>query len=381
MSSPLNTTIPAPTSFIQFSYQSQSIQFTEWISLLTLCLAPLIAHIIAGVPTPIYLSRKRPPWHSFVGHFNPMSILWRYFVITDRRVRAKHWTSIDMAANCALFWSSNGWDGSEEMMLRSRAFCTRVPSLRRISFVSVSMATTVIVTVQGIQSVYSPIQGYFDGNYAFGLSFDSIFYSLAFLGLMRIPAAFWLTEDFSYADINQMQRADREEMEDLELETIVTKSPPRTRTLSDIGLLTADSELPTSLEEMFYPSNCWRSMLIRAIFLTPLIGSMALSTAYIGQSQPGYGNFFTGTHLVLILFYLVVTVGAVVIFLIYFWKGNTGNTVLPCIEEMWYKIYTGTLIFLAVVAVVISGLETRKTKCGTYTTMRPYYDQFGCAVV
>ena len=284
-----------------------------------------------------------------------------------------------MAGNCALFWTGNGWDGSEEMMLKSRAFCTRIPSLRRISFVSVSMATTVIVTIQGIQSVYSPLQGYSDGNYAFGLAFDTIFFSLAFLGLMRIPAALWLTEDFSYADINRIQRRAGEEMEDLELEAVSTKSPARARTLSDIGLLAADSALLISPEEIFYPSNCWRSMIIRVIFLTPLVGSLALSTAYIGQSQPGYGNFFTGTHLVLILFYLAVTVGAVVTFMIYFWKGNTGDTVLPCIGQTWYKIYTGVLIFLAVAAMVVSGLETRKTKCGTYTTMRPYYDQFGCA--
>jgi hypothetical protein len=178
-----------------------------------------------------------------------------------------------------------------------------------------------------------PLQGYFDGNYAFGLAFDTIFFSLSFLGLMRIPAAFWLTKDFSYADINRIQRRAGEEMEDLELEAVTTKSPARARTLSDIGLLAADSELLISPEEIFYPSNCWRSMAIRVIFLTPLVGSLALSTAYIGQSQPEYGNFFTGTHLVLILFYLAVTVGVVVIFLIYFWKGNTGDTVLPCIGQ------------------------------------------------
>ena len=363
---------------IQFTYQSQSIKFTEWISLLTLCLAPLIAHIIAGVPTPIYLSCRRPAWHSLLGHFNPTSILWRYFVITDRRARAKRWRSIDMAANCALFWTSNGWDGSEEMMLKSRVFCTRIPSLRRISFTSISAATTLIVTIQGVQSVYSPMAGFFDGDYAFSLAFNSIFYAIAFLGLMRLPAAFWLTDDYSYMDINRMQSSRGEEVDGVEMEAVTTK-PGSASTLSAVGLLDLGSGLSISPEEMFHPSNSWRGILIRMIFLIPLIGSVALSTASIVQSQPGYGLFFTGTHLALVAFYLILILGVILIVSVYFWTGNTSNTVLPCIETIWYKIYTGVLIVLMIAAIVVSGLETRKSKCGIYTTMRPYYDQFGCA--
>jgi hypothetical protein len=145
-----------------------------------------------------------------------------------------------MAANCALFWTSNGWDGSEEMMLKSRAFCTRVPSLRRITFISISAATTLIVTIQGVQSVYSPVQGFFDGNYAVSLAFDSIFYSLAFLGLMRLPAALWLTEDYSYMDIDKAESTAGEEMDSVEMETVTTK-PGSIRALSTTGLLAQDS--------------------------------------------------------------------------------------------------------------------------------------------
>jgi hypothetical protein len=365
----------AAQQIIQFTYQSQSIKFTEWISLLTLCLAPLIAHIIAGVPNPIYLSRRRPPWHSLLGHFNPTSILWRYFVISDRRARAKNFRSIDMAASCALFWTSNGWDGSEEMMLKSRAFCTRIPSLRRISFTSISAATTLIVTIQGVQSVYSPIAGFVDGDYAFSLAFPSVFNAIAFLGLMRLPAALWLTDDYSYMDINRVERSREEEVDGVEMEVVMAKPG----SASALGLLHQDSGNYLSLEEMFYPSNSWRGILIRMVFLIPLIGSVALTTASIVHSQPGYGQFFTGTHLALAAFYLILIIGVIVIVSGYFWTGNTGSTVLPCIEATWYQIYTGLLILLALTAMVVSGLETRKSKCGIYTTMRPYYDQFGCA--
>jgi hypothetical protein len=39
-----------------FSYNSQHININDWISLFTLCLAPLIAHLVAGVPKPGTLS-------------------------------------------------------------------------------------------------------------------------------------------------------------------------------------------------------------------------------------------------------------------------------------------------------------------------------------
>ena len=282
-----------------------------------------------------------------------------------------------MAANCALFWTSNGWDGSEEMMLRSRAFCTRVPSLRRISLTSVSAATTLIVTIQGVQSVYSPISGLFDGDYAFSLAFNSIFYAIAFLGLMRLPAAFWLTDDYSYLDIDRLESSRGEEMDSVEMEAVVTE-PGSSSTLSAVGLLDLNSEFSLSPAGMFHPSNSWRGILVRLIFLIPLLGSVALSTVSIMQSQPGYGLFFTGTHLILVAFYLVLIIGVILILSVHFWTG-TNNTVLPCIETTWYKIYTGLLILLMITAMIISGLETRKSKCGIYTTMRPYYDQFGCA--
>ncbi len=33
-------------------YQSSGVNFSDWIELFTLCLAPLIAHLVAGVPEP-----------------------------------------------------------------------------------------------------------------------------------------------------------------------------------------------------------------------------------------------------------------------------------------------------------------------------------------
>lgn len=369
-------------SIVQFTYQSQNIRLTEWISLLTLCLAPFIAHIIGGVPTPIYLSQHRPRWHDLLGHFNPTSILWRYFVITDRRLRAKKWNPADMAASCALFWTSDGWDGSEEMMVRSRAFCTRVPSLGRIRFASISAATTLIVTIQGVQSVYSPAQGFFDGGYSFQISFESVFLSIAFLGLMRLPAALWLTEDFSYSDIDTIRRVEDEPGERVELERMDSK-PDSFRSLASVGLLAINDErLPWERRASpsgFHPSNSGCSLLIRGLFVIPVVVAVGGAIGLAAQSQPGYGMFFTGTHIALISFYLMLSTGVIAILSYYFWTGQTRTTVLPCVCSMWYKVYTAVMAVLMLAVLVIAGLETRRSPCGIYTTMRPYYDQFGCA--
>jgi hypothetical protein len=106
---------------------------------------------------------------------------------------------------------------------------------------------------------------------------------------------------------------------------------------------------------------------------------VALLIASIVDTQPGYGQFFTGTLLVLVAFYLVLIIGVMLIVSAHFWIGNTATTVLPNIDATWYKMYTGLLILLALAAMVISGLETRRSSCGIYNTMKLYYDQFGCA--
>jgi hypothetical protein len=106
-------------SIAPLEYQARSIGFAGWANLFTLCLLPLLAHIFGGVPKPVFLHPKLPRWHEQLWLYNPTSILWRYFAITDRRLRAKLWTASDMAASNAYFWTSQGWNESEKMLDRS----------------------------------------------------------------------------------------------------------------------------------------------------------------------------------------------------------------------------------------------------------------------
>jgi hypothetical protein len=103
-------------TFVKFTSDHPALDLGKLISLWTLALAPLIAHVIAGAPEPIYLCAEPPRWIDCAVSWNPTSIIWRYFAIFDRRICAKDWNPEILASSNALFWTTNGWNGSEDMI-------------------------------------------------------------------------------------------------------------------------------------------------------------------------------------------------------------------------------------------------------------------------
>lgn len=189
-----------------FNTHTQQFSLSEWISSLTLCLAPLIVHIISGVTEPVYLSTTRPLWHDRIVHFNPTSIIWRYFAITDRRARAKLWTAYGMSASSALFWTDKGWDGVEHMIQDSVPFSVLQPSQSHTAFFSTSTLKSCTISLQGVQALYLLAGTISSGTVRdfYVPSVVSLFLPLAILGLLRLPAAFWLTEETSYRNCDEL---------------------------------------------------------------------------------------------------------------------------------------------------------------------------------
>jgi hypothetical protein len=60
---------------IEFNHQSQPIAFSEWLSMLTLCFAPLAAHLLVGVPEPTVCAVNS---HSLGRKGSAISTLRRY---------------------------------------------------------------------------------------------------------------------------------------------------------------------------------------------------------------------------------------------------------------------------------------------------------------
>jgi hypothetical protein len=152
----------------------------------------------------VILSTNSPHWTDRIGHYCPTSIVWRYFSIFDRRVRCLNWTALDLASSNANFWTGRLWESDERMITRSRQFCIRVPHHSFVDPFSSSTIKTIIVTLQGAAAVYKIASS----NYAYELNLSNVFFPLAILGLLRLPAALWLSDDQAYVRIHDRDAND-----------------------------------------------------------------------------------------------------------------------------------------------------------------------------
>ncbi|KAK7753812.1 hypothetical protein SLS62_004178 [Diatrype stigma] len=348
---------------LPLTHQSQDISFSDWISILTLGLAPLIAHIVAGVPQISCLdgsTHHRPRWHDRICHYNPTSIIWRYAMIADRRIRARSWNRADAAAANALFWTSRGWDGSEAMVVASLPFCAHQPEHARAALISREMAKTVIVTLQGLQAGIPIVVGLTTtraaASFVHWVGIDTVFSPLAVLGLLRLFCAFWLTDDFSYS-----------------APQMVNKPPVMRKSLDNSLILPVDAQQPSvdPDQDRYRPTSFWASRIFRALYLLPVLAMIMTCTLYFcpWTKSPNdlYATTFTTTSFLLDIIYLGFAAATALICACYFARGYT-TTIIPCISSLWYKMYTIVIMLLALTLLVLACVETRKTPCGRYTS-------------
>jgi hypothetical protein len=106
-------------------------------------------------------SLQRTIRSALLPHFNPVSIVWRWYAIADRRLRACN----------AVFWNSEKarWDGSEDIMLRSRVWISKAPGLSYVPLVSTSSLMAVVVILQGVQASFIIFAAlHLNSTYSFG---------------------------------------------------------------------------------------------------------------------------------------------------------------------------------------------------------------------
>jgi hypothetical protein len=75
------------------------------------------------------------------------------------------------------------------------------------------------------------------------------------------------------------------------------------------------------------------------------------------------------SHLLVNVMYFMITTATVLITDTYILLGRTQSTVIPCIHAAWYKVFTVVLMAMAIVATVVSALETRQLHDGTISTL------------
>ncbi|KAM0345008.1 hypothetical protein ACHAPU_006891 [Fusarium lateritium] len=339
-------------------YQCQDVTVTEWFTLFTLCLAPLIAHVLIGAPSPTFLTLSRPAWHERVCHYNPTSILWRYAAIADRRIRARNWDKFDLAATNALFWTDHGWDGTEDVIKYSRPRCVQLPDSNMVTFLSRDTIKTLIITLQGLQAIILLLGSQIDPaapSFTLFMAVDIIFFPVALFGLLRLCSCLWLTDESAFASI-----------EDLPAGTPLA-----------IGCSTTSFELLTanplvSEPQRFRNHKYWASILFRLAYTLVLFALLALALSFIVPKSSNYLVIYTLTTFVVVMFFIGLLSVSIILLAWYMgYKGNT-TTVIPCISAVWYKFYTGVLLGAGIAMIVIACLETRKTPCGKYTSGVPF---------
>lgn len=355
------------------AYQSYDITFSEWISILTVSLAPLVMHIASGVPQPSILAPTNPTWHDRICLYNPTSILWRYAAIADRRIRARGWNAVTMAATNAVFWTDRGWEGSEAMALRSAPCCTRRPEHPRVRVLSTQMLKTVVIMLQGAQGLYAGLEGITKGwgfaHMAMGV--DGIFVFIAIFGLLRLCAASWLTDDFAFNAHEGIRGP-------LAVDTLEASSSPSSLCLPDGPRKTDNGHTA-----VFLPVSYWGSRLFRAGFCIIISGlwgfSLYVAMRMIWPEGPFVHTTITA-FLVTLLFTQIATSNLMLV-AYQIMCGRTTTTIIPCASRIWYKLFTLWLFGWVAVAFIIACLETRGTICGRYTSFpQSLGDQSTCFV-
>lgn len=355
-------------------YQSQNISFADWVSVLTLCFAPLIAHIFAGTPTPSLLILSKPGWHDYITLFNPTAIIYRYGAIVERRVRACKWEPIDIAAANALFWTERGWDGSEDMVTSGLPHCNRLPDRTTLRILSIQMLKTVITASQGMQAAIS-LLGRMMGTVHIMTdqpAVDFTFGPLAVLGLLRLLASPWLSDDFSYTSTTCGTSESTLEIRQIEKQH---------RMSWDSLLQDRQSYAPIGIR--YRPGSYWPSRLFRLLFLSILaaLWALALCWALIPDKTlaRGYLVEYTATSFALAVFYFITFTTTMMTYAWYSIQDQTTSTILPCVSLLWFKAYAIFWSLSAALLVTLAAIETYKTPCGIYTTVDIKISGFICS--
>jgi hypothetical protein len=175
------------------------------------------------------------------------------------------------------------------------------------------------------------------------MAVDIIFFPIALIGLLRLFCCFWLTDDFSYPSSTD--------------NFLCPCRQPDSSGQSFERFSEDDESRP------FLPTTYWGSILFRFVYGLSILGLLALTICYAIS-----GGNYTATTFTVLLFYLVFLAATTIIFFIFFICKHDTTTIIPCISDTWYQIYTGCIISFAVVAIVIACLETRKSPCGKFTS-------------
>ena len=254
-------------------------------------------------------------------------------------------------------------------MIRSEAFIKSYPDGTRVSMLSVSALGTLIVSLQGIQAVYAYliISSMDTGSapiiYSTLPSLGNTFAALGLGSLFRLLPALWLSNEFGY------------QTDDSGENCLNTEDRPIPPPHSETGTL------------CLHPQGYWPALILQLFFLGVILTIFILLLTHFAnlQAESPVNNSFdfdfpTMSEITYLVLYLALSVQIFSLSIFYIARGVGRSTLIPCCNSHWYSFLTLFWYLLAIAAVVIRAIESRRTACGFYTTAPDLnrYDKWLC---
>jgi hypothetical protein len=252
------------------------------------------------------------------------------------------------------------------MMVKSRAWITKIPDAAHAMTLSASSVTSLVLTAQGVNATFLIIGSMLPNfKYRIASRLATVFTPLGCLGLMRLPAAFWLSSDYGFMNYDNRQSTPLLTETDLE------------KVISDNLLQLRASQVDMTVQDRLLPPHCWKGVLYRMLWLLTVWGILGVSATdctHLWWEYPATLPYESTSGLIFSSMYLVLTVASIAIHTFYVLTGKATSTIIPCIHATWYKIFTVVFLVAAFVCVVMSALETRVRHDGVFTP----YPEFFC---
>jgi hypothetical protein len=214
------------------------------------------------------------------------------------------------------------------------------------------------------------------------------FLPIGLLGLLRLPAAMWVSNEwgFTFPRRGALERRDTElstfqndlryqgggaRLRIVEYTALEAKGVEATREDPEQELFGQDISEET---RPLLKTTHWKCLAYRAWWIASVSALMILGIRDIVNTfNPYVRNIpLSVSDILYSIMYLELCSGMLLITAAYVPQPRAHTrTIIPCVQSPWYKCYTGLMGFTALAAVVVACLETVQLPDGEYTTVPP----------
>ncbi|KAH8687515.1 hypothetical protein BGZ60DRAFT_9612 [Tricladium varicosporioides] len=154
------------------------------------------------------------------------------------------------------------------MVESSRPFLTHAPNTPRLF--STSILTTLVITFRGAQALDQVILAFQGNLLANNVSLHKVFSYIALLGLLRLPAAFWITSNYHYTEFNDAvhDMVNKRKTGGFEFEFLEA---------DETSLIERHKNSPKRIPQHFSPSQGWRGIFICVLYFLFMGGLLTIS--------------------------------------------------------------------------------------------------------